>query len=120
MDSIAAPLYVKTFTQAHHTVIAPRQRSLRDHRCIKGLDPVTTGLLPLYLRHTSASLLTQENEDMDVLHDLEHFFAWQAPEDIGLYRHIAEGADDTPAHIKSALRQTHSAAGFTCDIPTSS
>ena len=55
-----------------------------------------------------------------MLHDLEHFFAWQAPEDIGLYRHIAEGADDTPAHIKSALRQTHSAAGFTCDIPTSS
>jgi secondary thiamine-phosphate synthase enzyme len=80
---------------------------------------VTTGLLALYLRHTSASLLIQENEDMGVLYDLEHFFAWQAPEDIGRYRHIATGADDMPAHIKSGLTQTHLTAGFTCDIPTS-
>lgn len=61
----------------------------------------------LYLRHTSASLLIQENEDSDVLRDLEDFFAAQALEDTTLYRHIAEGADDMPAHIKGALTQTH-------------
>jgi len=94
MDAIAAPLYVKTFTQDQHTVIAPRQgldEITDDIKAWTTAQTVTTGLLTLYLRHTSASLLIQENEDMDVLHDLEHFFAWQAPEDIGLYRHIAEG-----------------------------
>ena len=60
-----------------------------------------------YLRHTSASLLIQENFDTDVMRDLEDFFAAQAPEDTTLYRHNAEGADDMPAHIKSALTQTH-------------
>jgi len=68
---------------------------------------VTVGLLTLYLRHTSASLLIQENYDLDVLRDLEDFFAAQAPENTSLYRHIAEGADDMPAHIKGALTQTH-------------
>ena len=68
---------------------------------------VTAGLLTLYLRHTSASLLIQENEDLDVLRDLEDFFSAQAPEDASLYRHIAEGVDDMPAHIKGALTQTH-------------
>ena len=68
---------------------------------------VTTGLLTLYLRHTSASLLIQENVDSDVMRDLEDYFGAQAPEDTVLYRHIAEGADDMPAHIKGALTQTH-------------
>ena len=67
---------------------------------------ITTGLLTLYLRHTSASLLIQENVDSDVMRDLEDFFGAQAPEDTVLYRHIAEGADDMPAHIKGALTQT--------------
>ncbi len=66
-----------------------------------------TGLLTLYLRHTSASLLIQENVDQDVMRDLEDFFAARVPEELSLYRHIAEGADDMPAHIKSALTQTH-------------
>ena len=68
---------------------------------------VTVGLLTLFLRHTSASLLIQENFDQDVLRDLEDFFAARAPEEISLYRHNAEGADDMPAHIKSALTQSH-------------
>lgn len=67
---------------------------------------VTAGLLTLFLRHTSASLLIQENADADVSRDLEDFFAAQAPEDLALYRHTAEGADDMPAHIRSALTQT--------------
>ena len=67
---------------------------------------VTMGLLTLFLRHTSASILIQENADPDVLKDMEDFFANLAPEDNSLYRHIAEGPDDMPAHIKGALTQT--------------
>ena len=68
---------------------------------------VRDGLLTVYIRHTSASLVIQENVDDDVLRDLETFFMQQAPEDNSLYRHIAEGPDDMPAHIKGALTQTH-------------
>ena len=64
------------------------------------------GLLTVFIRHTSASLVIQENADPDVLHDLESFFARLAPESGGLYRHTAEGPDDMPAHIRSALTQT--------------
>ena len=64
------------------------------------------GLLTLFVRHTSASLLIQENADPDVLEDLNTFFSKQAPADSSLYRHTAEGPDDMPAHIKSALTAT--------------
>lgn len=64
---------------------------------------VTTGLLTLYCRHTSASLVVQENADPDVRRDLETFFKRLVKEDESLYRHTAEGADDMPAHIRSAL-----------------
>lgn len=62
-----------------------------------------TGLLTLYCRHTSASLTIQENADADVLRDLETFFDGLVPEDGSRYRHRSEGADDMPAHIRSAL-----------------
>jgi secondary thiamine-phosphate synthase enzyme len=65
-----------------------------------------TGLLTLFCRHTSASLLAQENADPDVRADLEAFFARIAPEAPGLYIHDAEGPDDMPAHIRAALTQT--------------
>ena len=68
---------------------------------------VREGLLTVFIRHTSASILIQENVDPDVERDLETFFEKLAPEDLGLYRHTAEGADDMPAHIKGALTQTH-------------
>lgn len=61
------------------------------------------GQLTLYCRHTSASLLIQENADPDVLDDLQTFFARLVSEDPSLYRHRAEGPDDMPAHIRSAL-----------------
>lgn len=67
---------------------------------------VNQGLLTLFIRHTSASILIQENADPDVLTDLEAFFHKLAPEDSSLYRHISEGPDDMPAHIKGALTQT--------------
>lgn len=66
---------------------------------------ITRGLLTLFLRHTSASLVIQENADPDVLADLSDFFARIAPQ-TDSYRHQAEGPDDMPAHIKSALTAT--------------
>lgn len=65
-----------------------------------------TGLLTLFCRHTSASLLIQENADPDVQRDLEAYFEVIAPEDPGRYIHDAEGPDDMPAHIRTALTQT--------------
>ena len=65
-----------------------------------------TGLLTLFLRHTSASLLIQENADPDVLADLDAFFSRLAPDDRALYRHQEEGPDDMPSHIRTALTQT--------------
>lgn len=71
-----------------------------------GNQGIATGLLTLFLRHTSASLLIQENADPDVLRDLESFFARLAPDDPALYAHTTEGPDDMPAHIRAALTQT--------------
>ncbi|NVJ68835.1 MAG: YjbQ family protein [Alphaproteobacteria bacterium] len=64
---------------------------------------ITTGVLTLFIRHTSASLAIQENADPDVQADLQDSLARLAPEDMALYRHTCEGPDDMPAHIKSAL-----------------
>jgi secondary thiamine-phosphate synthase enzyme len=63
------------------------------------------GLLTVFCRHTSASLLIQENADPSVLDDLERVFARLAPEGAG-YAHDTEGPDDMPAHIRAALTQT--------------
>jgi secondary thiamine-phosphate synthase enzyme len=68
---------------------------------------VAAGLLTVYCRHTSCSLLIQENADPDVRKDLEAFFRKLAPEGHGLYVHDTEGPDDMPAHIRTALTQTH-------------
>jgi len=64
---------------------------------------VTTGLLTLFCRHTSASLLIQENAARAVRRDLEKYFAALAPEDPGRYEHNNEGPDDMPAHLRTAL-----------------
>ncbi len=68
---------------------------------------MATGLLTVFIRHTSASLLIQENADPDVQTDLETFLERLAPEDPARYRHTTEGPDDMPAHIRAALTQTH-------------
>jgi secondary thiamine-phosphate synthase enzyme len=66
---------------------------------------VKTGICSLFLRHTSASLLIQENADPDVLEDLANFLAKLVPES-GHYLHSTEGVDDMPAHIRTALTHT--------------
>lgn len=64
-----------------------------------------TGMLTVFVRHTSCSLLIQENADPDVQRDLTEFFARLVPEGMGWLRHTSEGQDDMPAHIKAALTQ---------------
>ena len=64
---------------------------------------IQNGLLTCFIRHTSASLLVQENADPDVLADLEDFMRRLVSRDSRLYRHNAEGPDDMPSHIRAAL-----------------
>ena len=68
---------------------------------------VETGLLTIFIRHTSASLLIQENADPAVQRDLERFFARLVPDGDRLFEHTTEGPDDMPAHVRAALTQTH-------------
>lgn len=67
---------------------------------------VRRGLLTVYVRHTSASLVIQENADPDVRRDLLAFYRRLVPDGDPLYIHTIEGPDDMPAHVKSALTQT--------------
>jgi secondary thiamine-phosphate synthase enzyme len=72
-----------------------------------GAQDITAGLLTLYIHHTSASLLIQENADSQVLADLNDFFCKLVIEDVAHYTHTQEGSDDMPAHIRAALTTTH-------------
>ena len=71
-----------------------------------GSTGIETGLLTLFCRHTSASLLIQENAAPAARRDLEAYFSRIAPEDPSLYTHNDEGPDDMPAHLRTALTQT--------------
>lgn len=70
------------------------------------------GLLTIFCRHTSASLIIQENADPDVQRDLIAFFRRLVPEGDPLYRHTDEGPDDMPAHVRAALTQTQLSIPF--------
>ena len=67
---------------------------------------IRDGLLTAFCRHTSASLVIQENADPDVRADLDRFLARLVPDGDPLYRHAQEGSDDMPAHVRAALTQT--------------
>lgn len=93
--------------QAAHTLaVATRGQGLHEiTREVTGWTAgqgMATGLLTLFCRHTSASLMIQENADPDVRRDLEDYFAAVAPESPA-YRHQDEGPDDMPAHLRAAL-----------------
>ena len=75
------------------------RRSVRD-------SGISEGLATLFVRHTSASLLIQENADPDVQGDLERFFARLVRDGDPLFVHRSEGPDDMPAHVRSALTAT--------------
>jgi secondary thiamine-phosphate synthase enzyme len=72
-----------------------------------GSSGIRQGLLTLYIRHTSASLLIQENYDPTVQTDLERFLSRLVPEGDPIFEHTIEGPDDMPAHVRAALTQTH-------------
>ena len=78
------------------------------HRVVEAVlqTGVDEGLVTVFLRHTSASLLIQENADPSARQDLEHWLNRLVPENDPLYTHTQEGPDDMPAHIKSALTAT--------------
>lgn len=67
---------------------------------------ITQGLLTMYIQHTSASLMINENYDRDVLVDMEAFFNRLVPDGDALFIHTVEGPDDMPAHVRTALTQT--------------
>jgi len=96
--------------QAHHTVaVSTHGPGLYEitgdlTRFVQGAG-VADGLVTCFIRHTSASLLIQENADPDVQRDLDDFFAGLARRGMN-YRHTAEGPDDMPSHIRAALTQT--------------
>jgi secondary thiamine-phosphate synthase enzyme len=73
---------------------------------ILGASQIETGLAHIFCRHTSASLMIQENADPDVQRDLLAFFKRLVPDGDPLFIHRAEGPDDMPAHVKTALTQT--------------
>src|SRR5580704_11602346 len=92
-------LHIRTSGKGLVEIGAEASRWLREQN-------VATGLLTIFCRHTSASLLIQENADPDVQADLEAFFRKLVPEGRGLYAHESEGPDDMPSHIRAALTTT--------------
>jgi secondary thiamine-phosphate synthase enzyme len=92
-------LFVQTPGQGLHEITAEVNAAVRS----AGIDE---GLCTVFVRHTSASLLVQENADPTAKRDLERWLARLVPEGDPFYRHDAEGPDDMPAHIKAALTAT--------------
>lgn len=97
--------------QLHHSFeIAARGQGLYDFTAEVAhwlaASGIQDGLLTLFVRHTSASLIVQENADPDVQGDLSRFLARLVPEHDPLYRHTLEGPDDMPAHVRAALTLT--------------
>ncbi|MBI0330795.1 secondary thiamine-phosphate synthase enzyme YjbQ [Burkholderia plantarii] len=92
-----------------HLAIETRGRGLVEFtsrvRAFIDQQSVRDGLLTVFCRHTSASLLIQENADPSVQRDLERYFEEIAPEDAARYEHDDEGLDDMPAHLRTALTQ---------------
>ena len=95
----------------HHTLeVATRGKGLypftREAAKWVAAAGIQDGLLTIFVQHTSASLVIQENADPDVVLDLADYFERLAPENDRHYRHTTEGSDDMPAHIRAALTQT--------------
>lgn len=95
--------------QAELTIATPTRgfTDVTDHlRDVVRNSDVAVGLCSVFVLHTSASLIIQENADPDVRHDLEQWMARHAPDGDPRYRHSEEGPDDMPAHIRAALTAT--------------
>ena len=98
-------------TQSQHVLsLVTRGRGLHEITAAVAawlaLAAVHTGMLTLFVRHTSASLLIQENADPEVCRDLDRYLARLVPDGDALFRHRDEGPDDMPAHVRAALTAT--------------
>ena len=98
MDQKTCTLSISTQGKKLHNITTQTVSWVRKQK-------MKTGLLTVFIKHTSASLVIQENADPDVLLDLESFFCRIVPENDS-YFHSAEGPDDMPSHIRSVLTQT--------------
>jgi secondary thiamine-phosphate synthase enzyme len=99
MKQFTTELHISTRGRGFVEVTRPIQN------WISGND-IETGLLTVFIRHTSASLVVQENADSDVLKDMETFFRGLVIDGDTRFQHVLEGPDDMAAHIRSALTQT--------------
>ena len=111
--------YQQTLTAQYRR---PRPDEFTDETArIVAASGIITGLVHVFCRHTSASLLIQENADQDVQRDLVAFFKRLVPDGDPLFIHRSEGPDDMPAHVKSALTETTLtipvAGGRLCSAP---
>ena len=105
--------------------LPPQRRGLRNISAVVDAlvheSGATQGLCHVFIHHTSASLVIQENADPDVQRDLDAFFARLVPDGDPLFRHTAEGPDDMPAHVRSVLTQSSISiplVGGRCDLGT--
>jgi secondary thiamine-phosphate synthase enzyme len=99
MRQLHRSLRVATHGKALHDITRQVRDALAESR-------IQQGLVTVFVAHTSASLLIQENADPEVQRDLERFFARLVPDGDPLFRHVDEGPDDMPAHVRSALTQS--------------
>ncbi len=96
MKQMQTKLMIETCGQGLYDITRDVQNWVQSHK-------INTGLITIFIQHTSASLTIQENADPDVQYDLIKALNRLAPENKTLYRHNAEGPDDMPAHIKTAI-----------------
>jgi secondary thiamine-phosphate synthase enzyme len=96
LQQALSTLTVATRGRGFYDITADVQQAVRQ-------AGVITGLCTLHLKHTSASLLIQENADPDVQRDFERFFSRLVPDGAAMFVHNVEGEDDMPAHVRTAL-----------------
>jgi secondary thiamine-phosphate synthase enzyme len=99
MRQVQRSLQIETRGKGLYDVSAQVQKLI-------GESGVKSGLCTLFIQHTSASLLIQENASVDVQHDLERWFSRLVVDGDSIFRHTEEGPDDMSAHVRSALTQT--------------
>jgi secondary thiamine-phosphate synthase enzyme len=118
----APPRRSQATRQEHHEFVVPtRGRGLSEltDRVLSWIREtrIRDGLLTLHVRHTSASLVIQENADPEVQRDLERFFTRLVPPGDPLFRHTSEGPDDMPAHVRTALTSTSLSVPVIAGLP---
>ncbi len=102
---IQKEIQLKSFSRGFHLITRDIVQQLPE------LKQIHTGIMNIFIKHTSASLTINENADPSVRHDFESYFNQFVPENESYYRHVDEGSDDMPAHLKSSI------LGSTLNIP---